>query len=56
MHKGLELKNIKKIYQDDIIYSVLTGTKQENSYQYTYQVIDKIYNITLKVKEENEKD
>jgi hypothetical protein len=42
-----------KIYQNDILFSVLTGTRQESSYQYTYQVIDEIYNITLKVKHEN---
>ena len=44
---------ILKIYTDDTLFSVLTGTKQENSYQYTYQVIDKIYTITLKVSEES---
>ena len=37
-----------KIYQNNILYSVLAGTSSEKSYQYTYQIIDKIYNITLK--------
>lgn len=36
-----------KIYQEDTLFSVLTGTNKEDSYQYMYQVIDKIYNITL---------
>jgi len=42
-----------KFYKDDILFSVLTGTSQEKSYQYTYQVIDKIYNITLNISKEN---
>ena len=41
-----------KIYQEDTLFSVLTGTNKEDSYQYMYQVIDKIYNITLITKEE----
>ena len=43
-----------KTYQNNTIYSVLTGTNQQSSYQYTYQIIDKIYNINLKVIKENE--
>lgn len=43
-----------KTYQNDTIYSVLTGTKQSDDYLYTYQIIDKIYNINLAItKEEN---
>ena len=42
-----------KIYQEDTLFSVITGTKKNNSYQYMYQVIDKIYNITLNITEEN---
>lgn len=38
-----------KIYQDDVLYSVLTGTSKENSYQYTYQVIDQIYTVNFLV-------
>lgn len=38
-----------KVYQNDILYSVLSGTTNETSYQYTYQVIDEIYNINLKI-------
>lgn len=40
-----------KIYKDDSIYSVLTGIKQSDEYQYTYQIIDQIYNLTLNIKE-----
>ena len=29
-----------KIYQNNILYSVLAGTSSEKSYQYTYQIID----------------
>ena len=36
----------------DSIYSVLSGTKQEDDYLYKYQVIDKIYNISLNVSKE----
>lgn len=36
-----------KIYQNDELHSVLTGTNNENSYKYLYQVIDKVYNISL---------
>ena len=42
-----------KIYKNDIIYSVITGIKQQESYQYTYQIIDKIYNIGLTIKKED---
>ena len=44
-----------KYYKDDILYSVLSGTKDNNTYTYTYQVIDKKYNITLLIaKSQNE--
>ena len=42
-----------KIYKNDIIYSVITGIKQQESYQYTYQIIVKIYNIGLTIKKED---
>ncbi len=42
-----------KIYQKEILYSVLTGTKAENTYQYVYQVIDEVYNINIKVSNDN---
>lgn len=54
-----ELKNLKfvltqkekdftlKIYQNEVLYSVLTGVKQEENYQYIYQIIDKLYTLTL---------
>lgn len=38
-----------KIYQSEVLYSVLSGMKQEDRYQYIYQVIDEIYNISLTV-------
>lgn len=38
-----------KISKNDVLYSVLSGTKKENSYQYSYQVIDRIYNVSLNV-------
>lgn len=41
------------IYKDDILYSVLTGTNKETSYQYLYQVIDKVYNLTLNINKDN---
>lgn len=40
-------------YKDDILYSVLTGTRKETNYQYLYQIIDEIYNLTLNVNKEN---
>lgn len=48
----LALKNddfTLKIYKNDTIYSVLTGTKESNKYLYTYQIIDQIYNINIDV-------
>lgn len=36
-----------KIYKNDQLHSVLTGNKNEKSYKYLYQVIDKVYNISL---------
>lgn len=41
------------IYKDDILYSVLTGTKKETSYQYLYQIIDEVYNLTLNINKDN---
>lgn len=40
---------ILKIYQEDVLYSVLTGNRQEDLYQYHYQIIDQVYNLTLDV-------
>lgn len=42
-----------KIYSDEVLYSVLSGTKQEEQYEYMYQVIDQIYNISLGITEED---
>lgn len=36
-----------KVYKDDKLYSILTGTQILNSYRYTYQVIDKFYTINI---------
>lgn len=41
-------------YQNDNLFSVLTGTMQENSYQYTYQLIDEIYNIYLTISKDSD--
>lgn len=43
-----------KIYQNDIMYSVLSGESKENTYQYMYQVIDRIYNIVLNIQKEKD--
>lgn len=43
-----------KIYKNDILFSNLSGTNQENSYQYIYQVIDKIYNINLNISKDDD--
>lgn len=44
-----------KYYKDDVLYSVLTGKVNNDEYDYSYQVIDKKYNISLIiVKGENE--
>ena len=41
-----------KIYKDDVMYSVLSGLKANDTYQYLYQVIDQIYNIILDINTE----
>ena len=39
-----------KYYKNDILYSVLTKTRDDtNRYNYTYQVIDRVYNINLTI-------
>ena len=38
-----------KISKGDTIYSVLNGTSSGDDYLYTYQIIDKIYNLKLSV-------
>lgn len=42
-----------KIYKEEELYSIFLGKRIENTYQYTYQIIDKIYNITLDITQEN---
>ena len=42
-----------KISKEGTLYSVLTGSRLENSYKYLYQIIDKIYNISLTINNEN---
>lgn len=41
------------IYKNDTLYSVLTGNNKDKSYEYLYQVIDKVYNISLIVNKED---
>ena len=40
---------ILKFYKDDVLYSVLSGKREDDKYNYTYQVIDKIENVSLEV-------
>lgn len=42
-----------KIYKSDILYSVITGTEKINTYNYSYQIIDKLYtlNLTTRIEE-----
>ena len=40
-----------KIFKDDELYSVLSGTSRDDSYLYSYQIIEKIYNLSLEVLE-----
>ncbi len=43
-----------KIYQGEELYSIFLGKEYDNSYSYTYQIINKIYNINLSIS--NQKD
>ena len=46
----LEKKNndfTLKIYKEDVLYSVLTGIKKDDSYLYSYQIIDRFYNLAI---------
>lgn len=45
-----------KIYQGEELYSVLSGSSKKTSYQYTYQIIDQVYNLGLNIKEEEGKE
>lgn len=39
-----------KVYRDDVMYGVFSGVKRVEGYQYLYQVIDKIYTLSLDIK------
>ena len=39
-----------KVYKDDILYSVLNGMENVNTYDYSYQIIDKLYTLKLKTR------
>ena len=41
-----------KIYKNEELYSILLGKSYEKSYTMTYQIINKIYNISLTKTEE----
>ena len=41
------------IYKNDTLYSVLTGNNKDKKYEYLYQVIDEVYNISLIVNKED---
>lgn len=43
-----------KIYKEDTLYSVLKGSEEGKKYNYSYKVIDKIYNINLEIAQEKE--
>ena len=43
-----------KIYKNDSIFSALEGSQQESSYLYDYKIIYEIYNIKLRVSQEND--
>ncbi len=47
-HKDLNMK----IYKNEELYSILLGKSYEKSYTMTYQIINKIYNISLTKTEE----
>ena len=42
-----------KVYKDDILYSVLNGMENVNTYDYSYQIIDKLYTLKLKTRLED---
>ena len=43
-----------KIYKSDILFSTLSGIKQRDSYEYSYQVIDRVYNVNVSISNDNE--
>ena len=43
-----------KIYKNDILHSVITGTEKINTYNYTYQIIDRLYTLNLITRIEND--
>ncbi len=40
-----------KIYKNDSLYSVLSGTAKAQNYEYVYQIIDKIYTLRLDIRQ-----
>ena len=42
-----------KVYKDDILYSILNGMENVNTYDYSYQIIDKLYTLKLKTRLED---
>jgi len=44
-----------KIYKNDLLYSVITGSEKINTYDYKYQIIDKLYTINLSTRIEEDK-
>lgn len=44
-----------KVYRDDVMYGVFSGIKSGDNYQYLYQVIDKIYTLSLDIKNSDDK-
>lgn len=44
-----------KIYKNDNLYSVITGTEKISTYDYSYQIIDELYTINLSTRRELDK-
>ena len=42
-----------RIYRDDSFYSIFLKKKEKDQYVYTYQILDRVYNITFSVSEGN---
>ena len=42
-----------KYYSNDVLYSVLSGDGDNGKYIYNYQVIDKVYNLKISIKNIN---
>ena len=58
LHFDILLKNNDftiKIYKNDILHSVINGIEKVNTYNYSYQIIDKLYTLNLITRTESDK-